>query len=216
MYPSQGWPHEHAGNGYHHYQSSYLPPPQSSYLHHGNGGGYPQPPYGYHPGPSNNHHGFLPPPDELYPGPAAPAGSYTRNLIGSLTASAFRLKDDKDVLGIWFILQDLSIRTEGRFRLKFSFLNLGTYFLFRTGLTSRPTSLESHRGTPGVSLHTGRSKVLCTAMSVPFTVFSAKKFPGMIESTELSKKFAAQGIRIPVRHSAEKKSDDEEEEEVDD
>jgi hypothetical protein len=40
-------------------------------------------------------------------------------------------------------------------------------------------------------------------MSNSFTVFSAKKFPGMIESTELSKAFAAQGIRIPVRHAGE-------------
>jgi Velvet factor len=38
-------------------------------------------------------------------------------------------------------------------------------------------------------------------MSEPFVVFSAKKFPGMIESTDLSKAFAHQGIRIPVRHA---------------
>jgi hypothetical protein len=41
-------------------------------------------------------------------------------------------------------------------------------------------------------------------MSKPFTVHSAKKFPGMCESTELSKKFAQQGIRIPVRHAGDK------------
>lgn len=45
-------------------------------------------------------------------------------------------------------------------------------------------------------------------MSDPFQVFSAKKFPGMIESTALSKKFAAQGIRIPVRHSGDKNDND--------
>jgi len=45
-------------------------------------------------------------------------------------------------------------------------------------------------------------------MSDPFQVFSAKKFPGMIESTALSKKFAAQGIRIPVRHAGDKNADD--------
>jgi hypothetical protein len=47
-------------------------------------------------------------------------------------------------------------------------------------------------------------------MSDPFQVFSAKKFPGMIESTALSKKFASQGIRIPVRHSGDKNADDDE------
>jgi hypothetical protein len=58
-------------------------------------------------------------------------------------------------------------------------------------------------------LNTGKSKVLTTAMSDPFQVFSAKKFPGMIESTALSKKFAAQGIRIPVRHAGDKNAEDE-------
>jgi hypothetical protein len=41
---------------------------------------------------------------------------FTRNLIGSLAASAFRLTDPDDRIGIWFVLQDLSVRTEGTFR----------------------------------------------------------------------------------------------------
>jgi hypothetical protein len=45
-----------------------------------------------------------------------PSGMFTRNLIGSLAASAFRLQDTLDKIGIWFILQDLSVRTEGCFR----------------------------------------------------------------------------------------------------
>jgi hypothetical protein len=45
-----------------------------------------------------------------------PSGMFTRNLIGSLAASAFRLHDNDDKIGIWFILQDLSVRTEGNFR----------------------------------------------------------------------------------------------------
>lgn len=49
-------------------------------------------------------------------GAGAPQGMYTRNLIGSLAASAFRLSDPDDRVGIWFVLQDLSVRTEGTFR----------------------------------------------------------------------------------------------------
>ena len=45
-----------------------------------------------------------------------PQGMFTRNLIGSLAASAFRLTDNNDKIGIWFVLQDLSVRTEGHFR----------------------------------------------------------------------------------------------------
>jgi Velvet factor len=47
---------------------------------------------------------------------------------------------------------------------------------------------------------------MTTALSEPFLVYSAKKFSGMIESTELRRKLASQGIRIPVRHANEKKA----------
>ena len=47
---------------------------------------------------------------------SAPAGMFTRNLIGSLCVSAFKLTDPEGKLGVWFILQDLSVRTEGAFR----------------------------------------------------------------------------------------------------
>lgn len=71
--------------------------------------GYPQ--YGYPPGAQ------IPP--AMSPAPAVgsgPAGMFTRNLIGSLSASAFRLTDPDNKIGVWFILQDLSVRTEGTFR----------------------------------------------------------------------------------------------------
>jgi hypothetical protein len=52
-------------------------------------------------------------------------GLFTRNLIGSLAASAFRLTDPNDKIGIWFVLQDLSVRTEGNFRYVFIISVLG-------------------------------------------------------------------------------------------
>lgn len=45
-----------------------------------------------------------------------PSGMFTRNLIGSLCVSAFKLTDPDNNMGVWFILQDLSVRTEGLFR----------------------------------------------------------------------------------------------------
>ena len=45
-----------------------------------------------------------------------PSGMFTRNLIGSLCVSAFKLTDCDNRMGVWFILQDLSVRTEGSFR----------------------------------------------------------------------------------------------------
>ncbi|MCJ1469220.1 hypothetical protein MMC07_007853 [Pseudocyphellaria aurata] len=113
---------------------------------------------------------------------SSPTGMFTRNLIGSLCVSAFKLTDPENNMGVWFILQDLSVRTEGTFRLKMNFVNVGT-----------PSS-------PSVqSLNNGSAPVLASTFSKVFQVFSAKKFPGVIESTQLSKCFATQGIKIPIR-----------------
>lgn len=48
-------------------------------------------------------------------------------------------------------------------------------------------------------VNTGKVPVLASCFSDVFTVYSAKKFPGVVESTPLSKCFAAQGIKIPIR-----------------
>lgn len=42
-----------------------------------------------------------------------PSSSYTRTLVGPLSANAARLYDDKKQVGIFFTFQDLSVRTEG-------------------------------------------------------------------------------------------------------
>jgi hypothetical protein len=49
------------------------------------------------------------------------------------------------------------------------------------------------------AINTGRAPVLASCFSEVFTVYSAKKFPGVVESTALSKCFATQGIKIPIR-----------------
>lgn len=69
--------------------------------------------------------------------------------------------------------------------LKMSFVNVGTQ------------STETSNGAPVIN-H-GTAPVLASVFSEPFQVFSAKKFPGVIESTQLSKCFALQGIKIPIR-----------------
>jgi hypothetical protein len=38
-------------------------------------------------------------------------------------------------------------------------------------------------------------------------VYSAKRFPGVVESTALSKCFATQGIKIPIRKDGPNKGD---------
>ncbi|CAF9935289.1 hypothetical protein IMSHALPRED_010174 [Imshaugia aleurites] len=108
------------------------------------------------------------------------SGMFTRNLIGSLCVSAFKLTNPNNEMGVWFILQDLSVRTEGSFRLKMNFVNVGSPVM-------------------GTTLNTASAPVLASCFSDKFDVYSAKKFPGVIESTNLSKCFATQGIKIPIR-----------------
>jgi hypothetical protein len=42
--------------------------------------------------------------------------NHTRNLIGQIAVNAFKLNDPDGKPGFWFVLQDLSVRTEGTFR----------------------------------------------------------------------------------------------------
>nr|OQO27588.1 hypothetical protein B0A51_05218 [Rachicladosporium sp. CCFEE 5018] len=127
---------------------------------------------------------------------SASTAMYTRNLIGSLTVNASSLNDTKKQPGFWFVLQDLSVRMEGHFRLKMNFIDVGSTL----SNPPEPPSLASLGAAPPPNgLHKGRCPVLASVFSEPFQVFSAKKFPGVIESTSLSKVFAAQGIKIPIR-----------------
>lgn len=141
---------------------------------------------------------------------------YTRNLIGSLAATAFKLHDLSDTLGIWFVLQDLSVRTEGEFRLKLSFVNLADSIRnthFHTNHNNNnmrnfqsnsnylnhqqpfPQSSQNHH----MNVNINSAAVICSTFSDPFYSYSAKKFPGVIDSTALSKCFATQGVKISIR-----------------
>ena len=48
--------------------------------------------------------------------PPLPRHTYTRTLVGPLSANACRLLDEHRKPGIFFLFQDLSVRTEGQFR----------------------------------------------------------------------------------------------------
>ena len=124
--------------------------------------------------------------------PATPMSSnHTRNLIGMNAVNACRLNDINNKPGFWFVLQDLSVRTEGTFRLKL--------FLFDIGAGDGTNATVSNDGPTR-----GKGKCLAVSFSEAFTVYSAKKFPGVIESTPLSKCFAQQGIKIPIRKDGPK------------
>ena len=80
-------------------------------------------------------------------------------------------------------------------------LTLTKFYFHDTSL--KLTFIDVGGMTPG-TLSMGTSPVLATAFSEPFSVYSAKKFPGVLESTELSKHFALQGVKIPIRKDSSK------------
>ncbi|KAF9173642.1 hypothetical protein BGX20_002588 [Mortierella sp. AD010] len=107
--------------------------------------------------------------------PVPPGQSLSsRNLTGSTVASGNLLTNLENETGVYFVFQDISVRSEGTYTLRFSF-----------------TLPPMPNGPP--------SPVMSTVFSEPFTIYSAKRFPGMTESTALSKRFAKQGIKIPIR-----------------
>ncbi|CAE6371113.1 unnamed protein product, partial [Rhizoctonia solani] len=97
-------------------------------------------------------------------GSSATNGQYTRTLVGPLSANASRLVDAENQPGIFFLFQDLSVRTEGTFRLRMRLMNVGAH--------PAPNAHATH-------VTTTSAPVLAQTFTDPFTVYSAKRFPGV-------------------------------------
>ncbi|KAG0329770.1 hypothetical protein BGZ99_000506 [Dissophora globulifera] len=94
-----------------------------------------------------------------------------RALAGTVVSSLNRLKDVDNSDGGFFVFGDMSVRVEGHFRLRFTLFELAE----------------------GQVVH------VMSTVSSPMTVHSSKTFPGMSESTFLSRSFSDQGVRIRIR-----------------
>ncbi|KAG6889230.1 hypothetical protein C0992_005925 [Termitomyces sp. T32_za158] len=117
--------------------------------------------------------------------PPLPRHTYTRTLIGPLSANACRLLDEHRKPGIFFLFQDLSVRTEGSFRLRLRLMNIGAPPAPEAGATC---------------VHNDVSPVLAQTFTDTFTVYSAKRFPGVPDTTALSIAFGNQGQKLPLRN----------------
>ncbi|KAI1823072.1 hypothetical protein F4861DRAFT_531850 [Xylaria intraflava] len=116
-----------------------------------------------------------------------------RRLMGTVVSSPFAGNDENEEYGCFFCFPDLSCRTPGSFRLRFSFMVLD------------PLSCPGHR-TPVVAL----------VMSDVFTVYNAKDFPGMKASTALTKRLKEQGCLISIKKGNDRTRTREESESEDD
>ena len=99
----------------------------------------------------------------------------------------------------YFIFPDLSVRHEGRYRLSFNLfeeVKMEADMDLVTEDQDHPSSKLLHRSpsNPFQSVH-----FRLEVKSEPFSVYSAKKFPGLTESTQLSRVVAEQGCRVRIR-----------------
>ncbi|GBC09340.1 hypothetical protein RclHR1_08790001 [Rhizophagus clarus] len=116
------------------------------------------------------------------------------NLVGEKATHGKILFDTQENEDIWFVFRDLSVRAEGTFYIKFTLIHLGW------------------QG----NINTGKSPIQSpvTTCSDIFTVYTAKRFPGMIATTRLALCFVKQGIKIPTRRDSSKNQFDEVEEDT--
>ncbi|KAF2826562.1 hypothetical protein CC86DRAFT_351325 [Ophiobolus disseminans] len=122
----------------------------------------------------------------IAPGRAPPTTPSFPVLTGTPVAGMAYL--DRPTPAGYFIFPDLSVRHEGKYRLSFA--------LFENLSEVKDLDPEDPEVIfDGNHFVTHRAEV----KSAPFTVFSAKKFPGLSESTALSRMVAEQGCRVRIR-----------------
>ncbi|OCF30490.1 hypothetical protein I316_07872 [Kwoniella heveanensis BCC8398] len=119
-----------------------------------------------------------------------PAAQYSRVLVGKSVAVCHKLQDEDDKAGLYFFTADLGIRTEGTFVLRMVMMDLVLI------LTQCSGSMMTANVSIGAS-----APILAQCYSDPFTVYSAKRFPGVIPTTNMTKVFASQGVKLSVRET---------------
>ncbi|ROT36460.1 hypothetical protein SODALDRAFT_325791 [Sodiomyces alkalinus F11] len=92
-------------------------------------------------------------------------------LIGTIVSSLHRLKDVQNQDVAYFVFSDVSVKVEGLFKLHFTLYEMAG---------------DDCRQLAGIK-------------SEPFYVYPAKNFPGLAESTFLTRSLSDQGVRVRIR-----------------
>ncbi|KAF2182712.1 hypothetical protein K469DRAFT_728341 [Zopfia rhizophila CBS 207.26] len=127
----------------------------------------------------------------IAPGRAPPTTPSFPVLTGTPVAGMAYL--DRPSPAGYFIFPDLSVRHEGKYRLSFAL-----YEELKDPKDMDPDNRSALSAHPQANIDAHVSHRL-EVKSSPFTVFSAKKFPGLSESTALSRMVAEQGCRVRIR-----------------
>ncbi|KAI8822638.1 velvet factor [Fimicolochytrium jonesii] len=115
--------------------------------------------------------------------------SATQNLVGSLTNLSRPLRDVDNQKKLLFVFADLSVRLPGMFTLRFQLLDV-SFGRHDEGVGSYMVGHSYMGGAPQLAM----------IQTKPFESYRPKLFPGMLQTTALSKKLAQQGVsEIRVR-----------------
>lgn len=98
----------------------------------------------------------------------------------------------------YFIFPDLSVRHEGKYRLNFTLYEQVKDPKDEDAKLS-PTNAAAEKLFSGPMAPQAYMHFRLEVRSKPFTVYSAKKFPGLSESTSISRCVADQGCRVRIR-----------------
>lgn len=116
-------------------------------------------------------------------------------VLTGMPVSSMILLDRPEEAG-YFIFSDLSVRHEGQYYLNFALMEE-----VKEDRDKDPDEIMSDADEiTGPEKAGGRSFCFRTTVTTDvFDVFSAKRFPGLMESTELSRTVAEQGCRVRIR-----------------
>jgi hypothetical protein len=105
----------------------------------------------------------------------------TRRLMGTLVASPYQAKDERNIAGTFFVFPDLSCRAPGRYRLHFKLLRIDPFNMQQGAIHGTVASI----------------------ITDVFNVYTAKDFPGMRASSDLLKALRRQGLNVGVKKGSE-------------
>ncbi|KAI5859304.1 velvet factor-domain-containing protein [Durotheca rogersii] len=111
------------------------------------------------------------------PGPNGQATPPANMMAGTTVSSLHRLKDPTNKEGAFFVFGDLTIKSEGEYVIRFDLLQM--------------TMENMDEGEVWVTI--------CSVTSDHFKVHAGRAFPGMAESTFLTRSFSDQGVRLRLR-----------------
>ncbi|KAJ3165726.1 hypothetical protein HDU88_003919 [Geranomyces variabilis] len=116
-------------------------------------------------------------------------------LVGNMVAECQVWTDLDGSESMFFTFPDISIRVSGKYRLRFVVVDIKNSRDMDIGASAAGSAVNDPLRQLGAQSPTQRAEIF----SDVFTAYHPKNFPGLADSTQLSKHLAVQGARIHIR-----------------